>query len=796
MSGAAAIPPFVADDRRRADVIAGGGSGLDYIDVRGDARTLIVAFFGAAPEDLDRDNFVISGGERVTGLVVRSVRIASDEPESQGVVSLRVDRAGDPSTYVLHVVDVPGIDPLYASLAFTFDSGNERLTDCSVETRAARIDLPQPHVDYLAKDYATFRRLLLDRAALIVPAWVERHIPDINVTLIELLAYVGDRLSYFQDAVATEAYLGTARKRASVRRHARLLDYRVHEGCNARTWLVVSVESDLEPLDPRELVFTTAATLATPAQAFEPIGREAIAIYAAHAPMRLYAWGNGSCSLERGATAATLRDTWRTIEGEDEPTRSLRLKAGDYVLFESTHAIAGDTIVPADPTRRHVVRLTHVRPALDPLYDVPVVEIAWALEDRLPFDFAFAAPDLKDLEAPSIEPGVVWGNVIPVDHGRTLVAVEVLTPVPLDSHSPYRPTLAEAGLTYAEARSVAHESATAFTRRFPRDARPQIAELVTTDLDGHKRRWTAVDELLRSGESDAHVVVEVDEDGATTLRFGDGVLGRRPSAGSSVNVRYRVGNGVAGNVGPETIVNVAATAKTPLPAGVRVRNPIAATGGTAPESVEDVRALAPSAFRTQIARAITPEDYAHIAERDERVQRAAAEFRWTGSRILVRVALDPLHTDDLDPDISAAVAARLEPVRRIGHDIEVVGASYVPLYVALTVSVASGYQRGHIRAALEAELGSATTLDGRLGFFHPDALTFGDPVSQSGIVARALAVTGVRNVAVIRLERLFAPTPDDVPRSLAFGRLEIARLDGDLARPDRGVLSLDIGGGL
>ncbi len=58
--------------------------------------------------------------------------------------------------------------------------------------------------------------------------------PTSLVTLVELLAYAGDPLSYFQDAVATEAYLGTARRRASVRRHARLVDYPMHDGASAR----------------------------------------------------------------------------------------------------------------------------------------------------------------------------------------------------------------------------------------------------------------------------------------------------------------------------------------------------------------------------------------------------------------------------------------------------------------------------------------------------------------------------------------------------------------------------------
>ncbi len=93
---------------------------------------------------------------------------------------------------------------------------------------------PPPEINYLAKDYGTFRQLMLDRLALIMPDWRERHVPDLNITLVELLAYVGDYLSYYQDAVATEAYLDTARQRISVRRHARLVDYRLHEGVNAR----------------------------------------------------------------------------------------------------------------------------------------------------------------------------------------------------------------------------------------------------------------------------------------------------------------------------------------------------------------------------------------------------------------------------------------------------------------------------------------------------------------------------------------------------------------------------------
>ena len=99
----------------------------------------------------------------------------------------------------------------------------------------------------MAKDYASFRRLMLDRLAVIMPEWKERNPADMSVMLVELLAYVGDHVSYFQDAVATEAYLGTARKRVSVKRHARLMNYLMHEGCNSRAWIFIGLSEGNSP---------------------------------------------------------------------------------------------------------------------------------------------------------------------------------------------------------------------------------------------------------------------------------------------------------------------------------------------------------------------------------------------------------------------------------------------------------------------------------------------------------------------------------------------------------------------
>jgi hypothetical protein len=97
MKGAVRPPPFQSDDARRLAVVERGHCGLDYIDVRGDGRTLVVAFFGPLPRALGREHFAIDGGKRITGLHVSALRVVADEPEAEGVVTLLLDRPGDAS---------------------------------------------------------------------------------------------------------------------------------------------------------------------------------------------------------------------------------------------------------------------------------------------------------------------------------------------------------------------------------------------------------------------------------------------------------------------------------------------------------------------------------------------------------------------------------------------------------------------------------------------------------------------------------------------------------------------------
>jgi hypothetical protein len=308
--------------------------------------------------------------------------------------------------------------------------------------------------------------------------------------------------------------------------------------------------------------------------------------------------------------------------------------------------------------------------------------------------------------------------------------------------------------------------------------------------------WLPQRDLIGSRAEDRHFVVEMDNDGSAVLRFGDGDLGMMPEAGAEFRVAYRVGNGTAGNVGAEAIAHVVVP-ELLSGASIVPRNPLPATGGTEPEPLAEVKLFAPDAFRKELARAITADDYGALAHENNRgVQGAKAALRWTGSWYEALVAIDPAGTEDASQALLDEVVTSIAPYRRIGHDLVVAPARYVPLDVELTVCVLPHYLRGHVESALLDVFSNTVSPRGTKGFFHPDNLTFGGDVYSSVLVAAAQAVAGVKSVEVTKLERYFEGPNDEVQNGvLAIGPLEIARLDNDPSVPENGRLVLQMKGG-
>ncbi|MCP1375221.1 putative baseplate assembly protein [Dyella lutea] len=907
----------------RRDRLRQGGqlNGIDFVEVGDDGVTLCVHLFGPIPQGITVANVRVSGGDRITGLRVIAVS-EENEPEMHDDACLRVvlDREGDHSPYCLCLVDAssggdpagwtayPAFDPRYACVGLRFRLDCPGDLDCATSTPCVQTPEPPPEINYLAKDYASFRQLFLDRMALDAPTWRERHVPDIGIALVETMAYTADYLSYYQDAVATEAYLATARRRISVRRHARLVDYRMHEGCNARALVVLSVPAGEATLDLAGLsllvpppgqpdvtpgVLTAdqyAKARAQGALVFEPMsldGASTITIAAANHAIRLHTWGDELCCLARGSTQAVLVDqplaapsTPATPEdgssppvvnltnatnnaatgaATDAPQRVLRLQAGDLLIFEEVLGPATGNLADADPGHRHAVRLTAVQPIVDPLDGSLLLRVSWDPCDALPFDLCLSvrmpSPDCTWLHDVSL----ARGNVLLVDHGDhppgRCDCTALCTP-PGQGDSAY-PGLAAAlaampdacqrcdalaedcwlvpgtteydccrcdgavpdvrrpptdtghvlpgtPLTWAEPLpGDANAPVCALLARDPRAALPQLevyggalGDILLPGRPDARWRWESRQDLLESGADDRHFVVEVDDEGATHLRFGDGVLGRQPQAGDFFRARMRIGNGAAGNVGRDSIVWLASS-RDVLPDGLAARNPIAAGGGQAAETLAEVKLYAPGAFRAHSLRAIVPDDYARFAATDPSVQGAVCTMAWNGSGYEADVMLDPLGREMLAPDLARRVRAGLEPYRRIGHDVAVRSACYVPLRIVLFVCVRPDFLVAHVEAALRERFGAGLRSDGTPGFFHPDRLRLGAAVGVGALMAEAQAVVGVAHVEVRTLQRMDDAPADDVPDDglLHLTPTELARVDNDPDHPDHGSIAFLMGGG-
>lgn len=835
---------LVCDDAaRRALVRAHDGlNGIDYVEVvtapPADDQLLLDVYFIAKETQAGQNSLSemlgrldgatgkisVEGGVRIRPVETSSVTRLGDH------LQVRVNEPGDFSDYTL-VIEDASLDPAYARCAFNFKAGCPSRFDCEPRQDCPLEPRFEPLIDYMAKDYASFRRALIDLIPTLAPGWTERHEADLGIALVELLAYVGDQLSYYQDAVANEAYLETSRQRLSVRRHARLIDYRMHDGASARAFVHLRVVSAgklpagtplltrvTEPLGPTMAPPGPVVPSGMAQQALDAAGNVFESMGEAHMhpdlnEIEIHTWGNRQCCLPRGTTTVDLVGTV-AADPHDPPADSWKLKRGDFLLFEEVAGPENGLPADADPTHRQVVRLTGVKKARDPLLEQDLTRVTWDHADGLTFPLCLSTRRADGTYVPKVS--VARGNLILADHGRTIsdeTHPGPRTPPHPSQRRAHRFLLDEGPLSFRVPLPKANGSvapARDLLATDPDQATPQVSHLTVgaTALD-----WEPVPDLLASGPFDSHFVVETGNGGRAQLRFGDDQYGmaapdREGSAPeeSTIRVTYRVGVGRGGNVGAESLVHVVApdraqtnwpviapvTREVPKP----VRNPLAAWGGIDPELIEEVKQLAPAAFHAEQLRAVTEDDYARAAEKHREVSRAVATFRWTGSWHTVYVTVDPAGRTDLPSELEQRIRDWISRFTQAGYDLEIDAPIFVPLEVEVDVCVAPDHFRANVEEALLVALGNQTLPASGRGFFHPDNFTFGQALYLSQLYAAIEGVEGVDSALVTKFKRFGLLADSELEEGLIpMGRLEIVRLDNDPSFPENGVLQFNMLGG-
>lgn len=339
---------------RRLDVENSIYNGIDYVELITNPKDssylpiIIIRCFKKIDPVLDENNVKILGGTSIKNVEIKWVKRGDDlESNFANFVKLENDtlktyfgtqpenflvirtKDGDFSKYTLKLVlsqdsqnSPANFDPEFSQVDFSYKINCPSDFDCIQKEQCPSDVLEEPIINYMAKDYASFRQMILDRLTTINPAWRERNPADLGIMLVEMLCHVGDQLSYYQDAVSTEAYLGTARSRVSVRRHARLVDYFIHEGSNARTWvcfqiddsgksdgaiikqktrLITGSDADIPRIDEQKF-----EEMISDVEVFETMYD--ITLWKANNRLSFYTWGDSKCCLPKGATRATLRN--------------------------------------------------------------------------------------------------------------------------------------------------------------------------------------------------------------------------------------------------------------------------------------------------------------------------------------------------------------------------------------------------------------------------------------------------------------------------------------------------------
>jgi hypothetical protein len=202
---------------------------------------------------------------------------------------------------------------------------------------------------------------------------------------------------------------------------------------------------------------------------------------------------------------------------------------------------------------------------------------------------------------------------------------------------------------------------------------------------------------------------------------------------------------------------------------------------------------APQAFRSLTHRAVQPVDYEEIAQGLPWVQQAGAAVRWTGSWSTVFVTPDVRGGVGLPASLREELEQLADRVRQAGREARVMDPRYADIDLEVQLCVAPNAYRGEVKkAALTALFGE----QGEGGFFAPDNIRFGMPLSRAALVATLQAVPGVRAVEEMKVRRrgLFDWRPFH-EFALVVGINELVRVANDPNLPECGAVRLIMSGG-
>lgn len=309
----------------------------------------------------------------------------------------------------------------------------------------------------------------------------------------------------------------------------------------------------------------------------------------------------------------------------------------------------------------------------------------------------------------------IYGNVVKATHGET--RTEVLGSG--DGSKPFQHfPLKQPPLTYMAAPIA-------------------VGAASTLEIRVNEVLWHETDSLVGLNQNDRNYVLRTDDNGNTTVIFGNGQTGARlPSGMENIRAVYRSGIGKAGNVKVEQI-SILAT----RPLGLKgVINPLPATGGADRESRDRARRNIPLAVMA-LDRLVSTQDYADFARTFAGIGKASAKELSNGWQQVVHVTI--AGADDIPIDQNSDLYRNLlQALQQQGdphQPIQLVLRELMVLILVAKVKILPDYLWELVEPKIRAAL---------LDTFSFERRELGQSVSLSELISTIQKVPGVDFVDV------------------------------------------------
>ncbi|MBK7465789.1 MAG: baseplate J/gp47 family protein [Saprospiraceae bacterium] len=263
----------------------------------------------------------------------------------------------------------------------------------------------------------------------------------------------------------------------------------------------------------------------------------------------------------------------------------------------------------------------------------------------------------------------------------------------------------------------------------------------TLELRVNDILWKEVAYFYGNGPHDKIYIVRHNEDGQTSIVFGDGKNGSRlPTGQQNVKVKYRVGLGEKGLLQPKQLSTL-----LQKPLGIKeVVNPIATQGSQDSERIEQARSNANLTMFT-LDRVVSLQDFEDFSRAFSGIQKAKAVWLWNGRKKLVHITVAGVDGSEIKTDgpIYKNLSNALKSNAAMGIDFFI--ESYTPKIATIKVKVF--VNEDYVKSKVVDSIRCSLNL--KYGFENRQ---FGEHLYLSDVSAFISSIEGVKAVDIDYLD--------------------------------------------